>query len=141
MSSDELSKLVGSRFVGRGELWLDPLGNEAEWCDCAIEVADGVIRYEWSYQGKPQQGSYKLTPSGADWTDTWHQTSVMSCPRVAGGFGLMCVTGTYAAPPGPDWGWRSVLSVRPDGDLVLQMTNVTPWGEEGRAVRMVAKRV
>lgn len=26
-----------------------------------------------------------------------------------------------------------------DGALVLQMTNITPWGEEGRAVRTVLR--
>jgi hypothetical protein len=32
------------------------------------------------------------------------------------------------------------LSERPSGELVLQMTNVAPWGEEQRAVRMVFTR-
>lgn len=38
------------------------------------------------------------------------------------------------------WGWQSKLSERPDGTLVLQMTNFAPWGEEGRAARMVFTR-
>jgi hypothetical protein len=29
--------------------------------------------------------------------------------------------------------WQSKLSEGPDGSLVLQMTNITPWGEDGRA--------
>jgi hypothetical protein len=28
----------------------------------------------------------------------------------------------------------------PAGELVLQMTNITPWGEEARAVRMTFTR-
>ena len=40
-----------------------------------------------------------------------------------------------------NWGWRINLCFRePTGELVLQMTNIAPWGEEARAVRMVCKR-
>ena len=43
--------------------------------------------------------------------------------------------------PQAEWRWRIGLSVRePSGELVLQMTNVAPWGEETRAVRMICTR-
>jgi hypothetical protein len=62
----------------------------------------------------------------------------MRCAAVPGSWALVDVAGTYAA--GADrWGWRVHVSVRPTGELVLQMTNVCPWGEDGRAVRMVAR--
>jgi hypothetical protein len=140
MSNATLSSLVGTKWAGRAELWLDPLGNQADLSDCTIEIADGVVRYTWSYDGKPHQGSYTLVDGGADWTDTWHQTSVMKCRTIPEAWGLFAVAGTYAAPSGPDWGWRSVLSLRDGGELVLQMTNVTPWGEDGRAVRMICTK-
>ena len=59
----------------------------------------------------------------------------MPCRDVEG-WALFTVQGTYGAGEGPDWGWRSQLSVRPlgAGQLVLQMTNIAPWGEETRAV-------
>jgi hypothetical protein len=45
------------------------------------------------------------------------------------------VQGAYG--PDRDWGWRIGLSLRaPTGELVLRMTNIAPWGEEARAVRM-----
>ena len=46
----------------------------------------------------------------------------------------------YQVGDEPNWVWCSILSKRPDGALVLQMTNIAPWGEEGRAVRMVFYR-
>lgn len=141
MSSDSLATLVGTQWRGTGELWLDPSGDEAVRSECTIEIADGVVRYTWSYEGKPQQGSYRLVEAGADWTDSWHQPATMKCCAVAGGLGLLSVAGTYSAPSGPDWGWRSQLSLRPTGELVLQMTNVAPWGEDARAVRMVCAKV
>jgi hypothetical protein len=47
----------------------------------------------------------------------------------------------YEYGPDADWRWRIALTLRaPTDELVLQMTNIAPWGEEARAVRMVAKR-
>jgi len=46
----------------------------------------------------------------------------------------------YDVLDNPSWGWQSKLSERPDGCLILQMTNITPWGEEERAVRMAFTR-
>ena len=48
--------------------------------------------------------------------------------------------GSYAAPPGPDWGWR--IAIRPgDGSaLAIVMHNVTPGGEEAVAVEATYKR-
>ena len=76
---------------------------------------------------------------GADFTDTWHQPSVMPCSHVPGAGGIFQVRGSYG--PDAEWGWRIGLGLRaPTGELVLQMTNVAPWGEEARAVRMVCTR-
>lgn len=62
------------------------------------------------------------------------------CRPEADGTALVNVRFAYPAPEGPDWGWRIAVCERPSGELVLQMTNVTPWGEEARAVRMVFRR-
>ena len=135
-------ELVGTRWTGTGELWLDPEGNEAKRCECTIAVEAGALRYTWSYEGKPQTGSITLRSGGADFTDTWHQPAVMPCEDVPGSWALFDVFGTYPAGDGPPWGWRTKLSLRAMGgeSLVLQMTNIAPWGESGRAVRMVATR-
>ena len=34
--------------------------------------------------------------------------------------------GTYAAPPGPDWGWRIVIRQSEAGSFILQMFNLAP---------------
>jgi hypothetical protein len=134
-----LNQLVGSRWKGESELWLDPAGNEVQTSPCTIAIDDGVVRYTWQYQGQTHEGSYALRDGGADFTDTWHSPSAMACDNVDG-WGLLEVAGTYAAGDGPPWGWQTTLSLRPTGELILQMTNVTPWGEHGRAVRMVCQR-
>ncbi|MCG8424885.1 MAG: hypothetical protein MJE77_43930 [Proteobacteria bacterium] len=137
---ETLTDLQGTRWAGKAELWLDPLGDKAERSDCTIAVEADVVRYTWSHEGKAHQGSIRLRDDGADFTDSWHQPEPMKCDRVLGAWGLLQVLGTYG--PQSDWGWRTRLSLRtPTGELVLQMTNIAPWGEEARAVRMVCARV
>jgi hypothetical protein len=133
-----LSEIAGTTWAGSAELWLDPMGNEAIRSDCTMSVEGEVVRYTWSHEGKDHQGSITLREHGADFTDTWHQPEPMKCVRVLEGQGLLQVQGRYG--PDADWSWRIGLVVRPSGELVLQMTNITSWGEEARAVRMVGTR-
>jgi len=136
---ETLSDLDGTNWVGTAELWLDPLGDSADRSDCTLSVDGHVLRYTWSHEGKENAGSITLRADAADFTDTWHQPEPMACPRLAGAPGLFQVQGAYG--PESDWGWRIGLVLRaPTDELVLQMTNIAPWGEEVRAVRMVGKR-
>lgn len=134
-----LSELRGTKWVGTAELWLDPLGDEVVRSDCTITVADDALRYTWSHEGKAHHGSVTLREDGADFSDSWHQPEPMRCQHVADAWGLLQVQGEYG--PDLDWRWRTALSHRtPTDELVLQMTNVAPWGEEARAVRMTCRR-
>ena len=137
MARQWLIELEGSEWSGAGELWLDPEGNVAERCQCTLKIVENELHYSWSYQGEAQNGKFTFSKTGASWVDSWHQPSLATCTNVVGAKGLFTVEHVYAVPSNPDWGWRSQLSKRPDGNLVLQMTNITPWGEEGRAVRMI----
>jgi hypothetical protein len=135
-----LRELANTQWTGRGELWLDPLGNEVDTCECRIELEEAAIHYHWSYDGKPQTGKIALRDGGAEFSDSWHSPTPMAFVAGVNRWSLVDVFGTYAAGDGPDWGWRIILTHRPSDELVLQMTNVTPWGEEARAVRMVCSR-
>ena len=154
-----LSDLDGTKWTGSCELWLDPLGNEAICSDATLSVEGQTVHYTWSHEGKDHQGRLTLTDDGLEFTDTWHQLAVdprashhpgleftdtwhqpevMACPRIDGARGLFQAEGTYG--PDNDWGWRlGVFSRTPSGELVVQMTNITPWGEEARAVRIVGR--
>src|SRR3954447_22519485 len=89
------------------------------------------LDYTWGYQGKPQEGSLLVgfdPQSGAasgHWADTWHMGRlVMSCVGKAEG-GVIAVRGSYAAPPGPDWGWR--IEIAPGAHaLRITHTNIFP---------------
>lgn len=135
---DTLTALDGTRWFGSAELWLDPHGNEAQLSKCAIAVDGETVSYTWTYEGTPQSGRIVLGADDAQFSDTWHQPEPMACRRLPGAPGLFQVQGAYG--PDGDWGWRIGLFQRPtSNELVLQMTNVTSWGEEARAVRMVCK--
>jgi hypothetical protein len=134
-----LSELSGTRWKGAAELWLDPLGDRASRSECTMEVDSGGVRYTWSHEGAAHEGSITLSERGADFQDSWHQKQPMACARVKANGALFQVQGSYG--PDGDWGWRIGLSLRaPTGELVLQMTNITSWGEEARAVRMICAR-
>lgn len=106
------------------------------------------IDYTWSYQGKPQEGSLligyeaKTSTVTAYWIDTWHMSDkVMVCPGIASEKGELTVLGSYAAPPGPDWGWR--ISITPDNGkgFRIVMFNIEPGGREYFAVESHYTRV
>ena len=98
------------------------------------------VDYTWAYQGQPHEGSLlvgfqkKADTVTAHWIDSFHNSDrVMACaaPRAEGG--PLSVRGSYAAPPGPDWGWR--IDLIPQGDaLRIVHYNVWPEGKEELAV-------
>ena len=134
-----LSDLHGTRWMGTAELWLDPLGDDVTRSDCTISVDTHTVRYTWSHEGEAHEGSITLSDDGAEFTDSWHQPEPMTCLRLPDAGGLFQVQGEHG--PQSAWRWRTGLSLRtPTDELVLQMTNVAPWGEEARAVRMICSR-
>jgi hypothetical protein len=140
-----LSDLSGSDWHGTAELWLDPLGNEAQTSPCTLRVEADGLRYTWHHEGQPHHGTITLDADGGVFTDSWHSPAPMRCAAARQRVALIDLLGSYAGGEGPPWGWRLIVSLRPPyggapESLVLQMTNIPPWGEEARAVRMVSVR-
>lgn len=128
-----------SRWSGRSELWIDPAGNDAQLSDATLSVdADGIV-YTWTYQGAEQSGELRRDGEALFWQDSFHQPEGVALTPVPGHGSLVAAEYRYSAGGGPDWHWRIKLAERPDGALVLQMTNIAPWGEEARAVRTVVR--
>ncbi len=110
-------------------------------------LPEGSIRldYTWAYQGQPQYGSLQVQDDrpgvSASWTDTWHTgNQPMTFFGVYGN--ALSLRGSYAAPPGPDWGWRIDLTAG-GGQLRLLMWNIHPaelGGKEELAVEAVYVR-
>ncbi len=92
--------------------------------------------YTWTYHKdgaeKPQQASLLLGAEQACWVDTWHMSERMLICTVAGGAdGAWWCLGSFAAPPGPDWGWRIECTPHGSGGLRIVMYCIEPGQERG----------
>jgi hypothetical protein len=99
------------------------------------------VDYTWTYQEKPQEGSFlvgfdaKAATVSTHWIDSWHNgPNVLACTGPADESGTLTVLGSFPAPPGPDWGWRIAIEPRPATAIRIEMTNISPEGEEYPAV-------
>jgi Protein of unknown function (DUF1579) len=98
------------------------------------------VDYTWAYQGTPEEGMLligyeeKTNSVATHWADTWHSPTVMVCQGTAEANDSMAVKGSYAAPPGPDWGWRITISSHDNQSLQMVMHNITPESQEYLAV-------
>lgn len=104
------------------------------------------VDYTWAYRGQPQEGSILIAgDAGANslvghWFDTWHQRfPIMALSGAGRPDGTTSLRGSYAAPPGPDWGWR--IELAPQSDQVqMRMFNIWPEGREDPAVEASYQR-
>jgi hypothetical protein len=95
------------------------------------------LDYTWAYQGEAQEGSLllgfdaKADEVSGHWIDTWHMgKTAMACLGSTPVGGTLSVQGSYAAPPGPNWGWR--IEITPDDGRTLRIVhfNIDPDGKE-----------
>ncbi|MBI5932737.1 MAG: DUF1579 family protein [Chloroflexi bacterium] len=143
-----ITSLVGT-WRGENQLWLAP-GEPVRKSETTAEIEIVAhaqfteMRYQWADEGHPQEGRIILGQSGDDvkavWFDTWHMANqFMLCDgRVDGG--AASVRGAYAAPPGPDWGWRVAFEPRGADAFRFTMYNITPDGQEFLAVEVLYSR-
>jgi Protein of unknown function (DUF1579) len=148
---DVLHALAGN-WTGTSRLWLNPSEPPYE-CRSTVWVISAArgkfmrLDYTWDYQGEPQEGALLLGHERernivtAVWIDSWHMgAKYMACEgKVTDG--AISVRGSYAAPPGPDWGWRTVIEPRGADSFRLDMYNITPDGQAALAVEALYHKV
>lgn len=141
----KLSDLVGS-WKGTNRLhvpWMAEKLKESESNAVVRSKMNGQflsVEYTWSFDGEPQEGLLivgcdpKSDAVQAVWTDSWHSKDVlMLCNGTLKEDGGISVTGHYAVPDNPDWGWRTEITPDQDG-FKYAMYNVSPEGVEEIAV-------
>jgi hypothetical protein len=146
--SERLAALQG-RWRGSKNVFLGPGApalESASDLDIGLEARGKFLRlrYTWTADGQPQEGLLLLGNDGerasGAWIDSWHNGDNLMVCRGTFGDGVVSVAGTYAAPPGPDWGW--MIELRPvESALEVVMFNVPPGGAPELGVRARFVRV
>lgn len=146
-----LKDLAGT-WTGTNRLWYPPGEPPSESASNATitPVAQGRfvrLDYTWEYEGAPQDGSLLVgfdssrTAVTAVWVDSWHMGEVaLVCEGAPTSGEEISVLGSYAAPPGPDWGWRTTIQTGAGDTFQLRMYNITPDGMAELAVEAVYQR-
>ena len=147
----QLAKLAGN-WEGMTKTWFEPdvLTDESPMTGSIKPVLDGrfmLHEYKGSLDGKPFEGiaiyGFDVANSKYQcaWVDSFHMSTgiMLSESTTPGSFSVL---GKYGSPEFPEpWGWRTTIELTGDGQLVLTAFNISPEGEESKAVETVYKRV
>ncbi len=146
-----LARMAGE-WEGTYRLWFerDMLAAESGQRGSLRPVLGGrflVHEYEWEFDGRRYAG-VALIGSHIDekrwecaWIDSFHTGSSILFSQAAesGDPGHFTALGSYGdgqTPPGPRWGWRTEIEQADDDHLTITMTNISPEGEEAKAVEV-----
>ena len=145
MSKDLLLQLVGS-WEGTCQTWFEP-GKLADDSTVKGEITpflDGrFIRhtYEGEMQGKPRHGEETIAWNHVDqrfevaWVDDFHMSYAILFSEGEATPGGFAVKGTYdMGPTEPKWGWKTLYEPIDADHLTITAYNITPEGEEAKAV-------
>ena len=148
-----IDRLIG--FAGNWQatyrLWMSPEQVPLESPSRAIvsPMVNGkmvCIEYDWVADGKLVEGElfvgYETQAQRVTvvWVDAWHngERFMISQGEVRPD-GALSVLGSYPAPAGPDWGWRTVIEVEAER-FCLRMYNIPPGMAELLAVEAIYTR-
>ena len=149
-----LSRLQGD-WEGTTKVWFEP-NNPTD--ESAVKgtmrlILDGrfiLHQYTGSFGGKPLEGlaiygyHLGLQKYQSLWLDSFHNDAAMMFSEGTKESERMNVLGSYAyvTPEAEQhWGWRTELEVATNDEVVITMYNISPKGEEQKAVETVYRRV
>jgi hypothetical protein len=142
---------LAGQWAGTNKLWLDPEDPARVSESIMIVGTKGKGRfvtftYTWANLEEPQDGLIVFAFDDdrnvitAHWLDSFHTgDKVMPFEGGAEQGGAVLVRGSYAVPPGPEWGWT--IRIEPGDDTFrIVMHNIWPNGREDLAVEATYTR-
>lgn len=151
-SHPHLAALEG-KWQGITKTWFEPekLVDEATWQAEMKLVLGGrflLYTYQGGLQGDPFEGMALLGYNSQRkryemaWVDSFHNGSAIMFSHGGVKDGPFNVLGSFpTGPDSPDWGWRTEILPRENGELIITHYGVTPEGLEWKGVETVYKRM
>ena len=147
MQSNETKAALVGEWQGTKLLYLSPppappLSSASKLSVKAI-AGGGFLQfdYHWAYEGEQQTGVLLIgndeeKAASAAWLDSFHMSGKIMTALGTASETSLDVRGSYAAPPGPDWGWSISIRSSSANELQIVMHNISPEGEEDLAVQI-----
>lgn len=144
----DLKQLAGN-WKGLTRVWFEPgkLADESAFRGVIRSVLGGrFIQFEYTgaIQGSPVEGIMTMGCSlgtgqlQCAWIDSFHNGTAIMFSENNGTSFPFSVRGSYGKEP--KWGWRTELTPVDDRHFVITMYNITPDGDEAKAVEMSFER-